>query len=75
MSFPVLETCPPFAYQHLAKKAHELSRLGMSVCVITRALQVTDKTIAKALRFAAETRLDHPRKYAQRPESPWLGGD
>jgi len=30
-------------------------RLGMSVCAIARALNVTDKTIAKALRFAAQT--------------------
>jgi len=60
MSFPVLEARPAFAYQHLAKKAHELSSLGMSACAIARALKVTDKTNTKALRFAAETSPDPP---------------
>jgi len=52
--FPILETRQPFPYQYLAEKASELERLGMSTCAIAKALEVTDKTITKALRFAAE---------------------
>jgi hypothetical protein len=46
-------------YQYLAEKAVELRRLGMSACAISRALKVTDKTITKALRFAAKIKRDH----------------
>ena len=45
-----------------AEKARELRRLGMSTCAIAQALKVTDKTITKALRFAAEMRPDPPCK-------------
>lgn len=38
MSFPLLETRPPFAYQYLAEKASKLHLLGMSACAIARAL-------------------------------------
>jgi transposase len=48
----VLEVRQPFAYQYLAEKADKLQCLGMSAAAIARALGVTDKTIAKALRFA-----------------------
>jgi len=41
---------PPFVYLQIAEKASELRRLGMSACAIARALKVTDKTVARALR-------------------------
>jgi hypothetical protein len=46
----VLVARPPFVYQQVAEKARELSRLGMSATIIARMLNVTDKTVAKALR-------------------------
>jgi hypothetical protein len=52
MRFALLEVRQPFAYQYLAEKADKLQYLGMSATAIARALDVTDKTIAKALRFA-----------------------
>jgi hypothetical protein len=55
LSFPLLETRPPFAYQYLAERASELWRLGMSACVIARALGVSDKTITKTLRYRVKT--------------------
>jgi hypothetical protein len=58
MTFAILKTSEPFPYQHLAEKASELRHLGISVCAIAKALKVTDKTITKALRFAAEMRRD-----------------
>jgi len=54
LSFPILKVNPPFTYQYLAEKANELHRLGMSMSAIARSLNVTDKTIRKALRFAAK---------------------
>jgi hypothetical protein len=53
LGFPIIETRQPFLYQYLAEKASKLERLGMSVDAIARALNVTHKTITKALRFAA----------------------
>ena len=38
LSFPLLETRLPFAYQYIAERASELWRLGMSACLIARAL-------------------------------------
>jgi hypothetical protein len=62
LSFPIHEIRHPFAYQYLAEKASELHRLGMSTCTIARALKVSDKTIAKALRFAAQTTTTAPAR-------------
>ncbi len=49
--FPVLDTRQPFIYQVVAEKALQLHQLGMSNCAIARALHVTDKTAAKAIRW------------------------
>jgi transposase len=48
----VLTTRPPFAYQIIAEKSLQLHRLGMSACAIARVLGLTDKTVARALRYA-----------------------
>jgi aspartate oxidase len=56
LSFPIVDTRQPFPYQYLAEKAIELRSLGMSASAIARALKVTDKTIAKAVQFAAKIR-------------------
>jgi DNA-binding MarR family transcriptional regulator len=58
MTFALIETQAPFAYQQIAEKAYELSWLGMSAGAIARALKVTDKTVTKALRW----RESHPHK-------------
>ena len=42
----------PFTYQEIAQKAYELYKLQMSFCQIGEALQVNDKTAAKAVRYA-----------------------
>jgi len=55
MSFPLLETRPPFAYQYVAERASELWCLGMSASAISRVLGVSDKTITKALRDWVKT--------------------
>jgi hypothetical protein len=55
MSFALHETRPPFAYRHLADRASELWRLGMSASAVSMALGVSDKTIAKALRDRVKT--------------------
>jgi hypothetical protein len=47
----LLETAPPPAYQRIAARAKQLSRLGLSNVQIARALNVTDKTVAKALAW------------------------
>src|ERR1700693_2072901 len=51
MSFALHETRPPFADHYLTERASELWRLGMSATAIARALAVSDKTVAKALRY------------------------
>jgi DNA-binding CsgD family transcriptional regulator len=38
-------------YQQIAAKALHLKQLGMSCSAIARRLSVTDKTVAKALRW------------------------
>lgn len=52
--FPVLDIHQPFTYQSIAEKALQLKQLGMSACAIARALSVTDKTVAKAIRWGLE---------------------
>ena len=49
---PLLEVRHPFAYQQVAEKANRLRQLGMSAAAIARVVGVTDKTVAKALRYA-----------------------
>jgi DNA invertase Pin-like site-specific DNA recombinase len=74
LTFPIIETRQPFAYQQLAEKARNLKALGMSARTIARALEVTDKTITKALRFRAETR-HHPLcKDGRTPDTPQKPG-
>jgi hypothetical protein len=58
LSFPILEIRQPFPYQYLAEKAEGLRHLGMSMGAVARALNVTDKTVTKALRFAAKMKRD-----------------
>jgi predicted transcriptional regulator len=41
----------PFAYQTIAVRVVVLKRLGMSASAIARRLGVTDKTVAKAIRW------------------------
>jgi hypothetical protein len=45
------ETTPPPAYQQIAARAKQLNRLGLSNVQIASALGVTDKTVAKAIRW------------------------
>jgi len=52
LEFPILQVRRLFAYQRVAHRASQMRRLGMSVSSISRVLGVTDKTIAKALRWA-----------------------
>jgi hypothetical protein len=47
----LLETASPPAYQRIAARAKQLSRLGMSNVQIARALAVTDKTVGKAVKW------------------------
>jgi hypothetical protein len=49
---PLLRTATPFAYQRVAARAVALHRLGMSVLAIARDVGVSDKTVAKAIRWA-----------------------
>ena len=50
-TLPLLDVQPPFPYQALVEKAARLKRLGLSAAAIARSLGVTDKTIAKAIRW------------------------
>lgn len=52
----------PFVYQTIAVRAAHLDRLGLTASAIARLLGVTDKTVAKAIRWAAS------------PRTPLLGG-
>jgi predicted transcriptional regulator len=45
-------THAPFAYQAIAARAVILKRLDMSASAIAKRLGVTDKTVAKAIRWA-----------------------
>jgi hypothetical protein len=45
----ILETEAPPVYQQIAPKAFQLQQLGMSNSAIARRLEVTDKTVAKAI--------------------------
>jgi hypothetical protein len=45
----ILDTAAPPIYQQIAAKAFQLQQLGMSNSAIARRLEVTDKTVAKAI--------------------------
>lgn len=47
----LLDTYPPPAYQRIARKAVDLEQPGLTLTAIARRLGVTDKTVAKALRW------------------------
>ncbi|MEO6025904.1 MAG: site-specific integrase [Candidatus Binatia bacterium] len=51
LHFSMLETSQPFPYQVLAERAQQLRRLGMPNSSIARSLGVTDKTVAKSIRW------------------------
>ncbi len=51
MEAALLETAPPPPYQRIAARARQLSRLGLSNVQIARALGVTDKTVAQAVKW------------------------
>jgi hypothetical protein len=51
LHFPILQVEQPFAYQRIAREAVRLRRLGLTNTGAGRALGVTDKTIAKAIRW------------------------
>ena len=53
----LVETAEPPAYQRIARKAQQLQELGLSDRVIAARLGVTDKTVAKAIRWLRETNL------------------
>lgn len=48
--FPVPQAQSAFPYQQIAPKALELRCFGLSDAAIARALGVSDKTVAKAVR-------------------------
>lgn len=56
----ILDTAPAPVYQQIAPKALQLQQLGMSNSAIARRLDVTDKTVARAVAWLLE---------AQRPRS------
>lgn len=47
----LVEAIPPPVYQRIAEKAMGLRELGMSNKAIARALEVDDKTVAKAVAW------------------------
>lgn len=51
----LVETSAPPAYQAIASKALQLRELGLSDRVIAARLGVTDKTVAKAIRWLRAT--------------------
>lgn len=50
----LLEVVRPPTYQQIAREAWHLYSLGLSCSRIARALAVTDKTVAKAIRWRAQ---------------------
>jgi len=45
------DTAEPPVYQQIARKELQLRKLGLSHIFIAERLQVTDKTVAKAVRW------------------------
>ncbi len=50
----LLDTSPPPIYQRIARKALHLRELGLSDAAIARRLGLTDKTVAKGIRWLRE---------------------
>ena len=61
ITVPILNATRVFAYQQVAEKLARLRSLGRSLSAIGRALKVSDKTIAKALRTVARRSPEDPR--------------
>jgi len=51
---PLLATSPPPIYQRIARKALHLRELGLTDTAIARRLGVSDKTVAKGMRWLRE---------------------
>ena len=51
-----MKTEPEPTYIRISREANHLHLLGLSNAAIARHLNVTDKTVAKAVRFAANLR-------------------
>ncbi len=49
----LLETAEAPAYQRIAQEAKHLQQLGLSLSRIAKHLGVTDKTVAKAIRWVS----------------------
>lgn len=49
-------------YQRIASKALQLKQLGLSMAGVARALDVSDKTAAKAIKWAE---VSHSNKYRE----------
>jgi len=54
----ILETSPPPTYQRIAAESAHLDRLGLTAVRIAAALGVTEKTVAKAIRWVRGTGQD-----------------
>jgi len=50
----LVDTSGPPTYQAIAPRARHLRELGLSNRAIARRLRVTDKTVAKAIRWILE---------------------
>ena len=55
IAIALTKTVPPPTYQVIADEALQLSKLGLSQTKIAFALNVTDKTVAKALRWIRQS--------------------
>lgn len=60
----LVETCEPPAYQRIARKALQLRELGLRDRVIAARLGVTDKTVAKGIRWLREMAVRRERSGA-----------
>ena len=47
----LLDTSPPLIYQDIARRALQLRELGLTDTAIARQMRVTDKTVAKGIRW------------------------
>jgi len=54
LKVPLLDTSPPPVYQRIARKALHLRELGLANAAIGQRLGVTDKTVAKGIRWLRE---------------------
>jgi hypothetical protein len=51
LEFPLVQTRRPFAYQAIAEKAWQFSRLGLTAVATGKSLGVSDKTVVKAIEW------------------------